>query len=247
MKLITLNTWGGRITKDLLAFLEKQRESTDVFCFQEIFHRANHALGAQGNLDPDLTLFDDITKVLPDHQGYFRSQYLETYGIATFVNKTINITDEGDFFVHHYKDYDPGELINDHARSVQRISIKQDTQDLHIFNFHGLWNGNGKGDSEARLEQSKKLTEYIKNYEGKKILCGDFNLSPDTNSLKMIEDIPLKNLVKEYDVTSTRTSYYEKENRFADYILVNEKIQVLNFEVLPDEVSDHSPLIIEFK
>src|SRR5690606_5072057 len=112
-------------------------------------------------------------------------------------------------------------MVGNHARNVQRISIKQDDEDLHIFNFHGLWNGSGKGDSDPRLEQSRKLIEYIQSYEGKKVLCGDFNLSPDTKSLKMVEDIPLRNLVKEYGVTSTRTSFYDKENRFADYILVN--------------------------
>lgn len=94
---------------------------------------------------------------------------------------------------------------------------------------------------------SRKLAGYIENYEGAKVLCGDFNLSPDTESLKMIEALPLRNLVKEYGVTSTRTSYYKKENRFADYVLVNDKVEVIDFQVLPDEVSDHSALMVEFR
>ena len=247
MKIITLNTWGGRITKDLLDFLETHRESSDIFCFQEIYHKATHVHVAQGSIDPDLTLFDDIEKILPEHQSYFRPHYLETYGLASFVKRKLPVIEEDEFFVHHYKGFEPGEVVGNHARNVQRISIKQENENLHIFNFHGLWNGGGKGDSEPRLRQSRKLIEYIRSYEGKKVLCGDFNLSPDTESLKMIEDIPLRNLVKEYNITSTRTSFYDKENRFADYILVNEKVDVTDFRVLPDEVSDHSPLALEFK
>ncbi len=246
MKLITLNTWGGRVTKELLEFLEKNHGSTDIFCFQEIYHQATHVHVAQGGIDPDLTLFDDIEKALPNHQSYFRPHYLETYGLATFVKKDIPVDEEDEFFVHHYKGFEPENVVGNHARNVQRISINQDGENLHIFNFHGLWNGGGKSDSEPRLEQSKKLSEYIKSYEGKKVLCGDFNLSPDTESLKIVEDMPLRNLVKEYGVTSTRTSFYEKENRFADYVFVNDKVSVSDFKVLPDEVSDHSPLMLEF-
>ncbi|MEN9557867.1 MAG: hypothetical protein RL141_236 [Candidatus Parcubacteria bacterium] len=246
MRLITLNTWGGRVTKELLDFLARHEATTDLFCFQEVYHRATHTHMEQGGMDPDLTLYDDMEKALPNHQGYFRPQYLETYGLAMFVKKNIAVAAEDEHFVHHHKGFIPEEIVGHHARNVQSVSIKQQDGDLHIFNFHGLWNGGGKGDSEPRLEQSRKLAEYIKGFTGKKILCGDFNLLPDTESLKLIEQIPLRNLVKEYGVTSTRTSYYEKENRFADYILVNEGVNVIDFNVLPDEVSDHSPLFIEF-
>jgi len=247
MKIITLNTWGGRITKELIDFLGKHKEQTDIFCFQEIYHRATHVHVEQGGIDPDLTLYDDIEKILPDYQGYFRPHYLETYGLAVFVKKNIHVSAEDEFFVHHYKGFVPGEVVGNHARNVQSVSIKQPDGDLHIFNFHGLWNGGGKGDSEPRLEQSRKLAEYIRKFEGKKVLCGDFNLLPDTESLKLVEEIPLRNLVKEYGITSTRTSFYTKENRFADYILVNEAVKVVDFKVLPDEVSDHSPLMVELQ
>ena len=77
------------------------------------------------------------------------------------------------------------------------------------------------------------------------ILAGDFNLNPDTQSIKMIEEFSLKNLIKEFSITDTRTSFYKKENRFADYIFVSPDICVKNFKVLPDEVSDHAPLYLE--
>ena len=55
----------------------------------------------------------------------------------------------------------------------------------------------------------------------------------------------LRNLVKEYGIISTRTSFYEKEGKMADYALVSPELNVLDFRVLPDEVSDHAALYLE--
>ena len=114
-------------------------------------------------------------------------------------------------------------------------------------NFHGLWNGGGKGDSEDRLLQSGRIIEFMKTLSDPYLICGDFNLLPDTESLKKLEDFGLRNLIKEYGIVSTRTSFYKKENKFADYALINEGVEVKDFKVLPDEVSDHSPLYLDFE
>lgn len=247
MRLITLNTWGGRITIELLDFLERNRKSTDIFCFQEIYHRATHVHVAQGGIDPDLTLLEDIEKALPEYQAYFRPHYLETYGLAAFVKKSVTVIEEDECFVHRQKGFMPDGEVGNHARNVQRITMQLGDEVVHVFNFHGLWNGKGKDDCEERIEQSKKLAQYIQGFEGKRILCGDFNLSPETESLRILEALPLRNLVKEYGVTSTRTPFYDKENKYADYILVSEDVKVIDFRVLPDVVSDHAPLAIEFE
>lgn len=246
MKLITLNTWGGRVYKELVNFLIRHQD-VDIFCFQEIYHKATHIHVAQGGIDPNLTLFDDIEKALPDHQGYFRPHYLETYGLATFVKKELAMTREDELFVHHYREFIPEGEVANHARNVQMISLNTAKGTMHIFNFHGLHNGKGKTDSKDRLEQSKKLTAYVKGFDRKKVLCGDFNLLPDTESIKMVEALPMRNLITEYNITSTRSSFYDKSPRFADYMFVNDAVDVKNFKVLPEEVSDHLPLYLEFE
>lgn len=78
------------------------------------------------------------------------------------------------------------------------------------------------------------------------VLCGDFNLLPDTESIRIIEQARLKNLITENGIVSTRTSHYTRADKFADYIFVSQQnVEVKSFNVLPDEVSDHSPLVIE--
>ena len=53
--------------------------------------------------------------------------------------------------------------------------------------------------------------------------------------------------MKETGVTSTRSHYYTKPEKFADYILVSPDITVVDFNVLPDVISDHLPLVLEFR
>ena len=79
------------------------------------------------------------------------------------------------------------------------------------------------------------------------VMCGDFNLLPNTQSIKKLEDFGLRNLIKENNITSTRTSFYTKTEKFADYALLSDEIDIKDFKVLPDEVSDHSPLYLEFE
>ena len=78
-----------------------------------------------------------------------------------------------------------------------------------------------------------------------KILCGDFNLLPNTESLAILSE-DMKNLVKDFDITSTRSKLYTKPEKFADYILVSPDVSVKKFTVMQDEVSDHLPLLLEF-
>jgi exonuclease III len=68
----------------------------------------------------------------------------------------------------------------------------------------------------------------------------------DGQSLAILEE-GMKNLIKEYGVTDTRSSLYTKPIRFADYILVSPEIRINNFKVLAEEVSDHLPMVLEFE
>lgn len=94
-----------------------------------------------------------------------------------------------------------------------------------------------------RLEQSKKVTAFLRNISSSKILMGDFNLLPNTQSIKILEK-NMDNLIKKYHITGTRSSLYEKPEKYADYIFVSPEIKVVDFKVLPDIVSDHLALYL---
>jgi endonuclease/exonuclease/phosphatase family metal-dependent hydrolase len=238
-----LNTWGGRAGKDkILNFFNKYKD-IDIFCLQEIWSEHNKVDMVSHNGDIQNSL-QDIAEILSDYFFYFRPQCSDNYGLVMFVKKNINIVEEGEIFVHRSKGHVPvGDENN--ARNLQYIKIETKDNPIVVMNFHGLWNDKNKMDSEDRLLQSEKMVDFIKRFTMPIVLCGDFNMLPDTKSLKMVEDVGLVNLIKKFNITSTRTSFYNKPVKFADYCLVSKDIKVKDFKVLPDEVSDHSPLYIE--
>ena len=254
MKLISLNTWGGRAGKEkLLAFFEKHKE-VDIFCLQEIWSGPYEYL--EGKEAGGLPIKNDgimirgmqeISNLLTTHTAYFRPHHGDHYGLMLLVKKDLEVVEEGEVFVYREKGYVPEGDVGFHARNVQYVTVATTNGNRTIGNFHGMWNGQGKGDSEDRLLQSEKIIQFLKTLPNPYVLCGDFNLLPTTESLKKLEDFGLRNLIKEYGVTSTRTSFYTKPDKFADYVFVNKEIEVVDFRILPDEVSDHAAMYFEFE
>jgi exonuclease III len=248
MKLITLNTWCGRKMEEFEKFLIEHND-IDVFCFQEVYHEA-HGKDEVWKDGSNFNFLNDVKKILsPNYNFYYKPHLDDWWGIAIFIKKDFNIIEEGDFFIHKKNGYNPDmEVYGYTAKNIQFLKTKYNNKIVTILNLHGLWNGNGKDDTEDRIEQSKNIVEFIKNIDNDYILCGDFNLLPESKSLMMIEEkLGCIDLIKKYGITSTRTSLYLKPIKFADYVFVSKGIDVIDFKVLPDEVSDHAPLLLDFK
>lgn len=244
MKLITLNTWGARIKKPFKDFIRNNKD-VDIFCFQEIYDKAEAILSANYP-DTSFDIFSELKEFLPEHTGYFRPVLEGVYGIAIFVKKSIEVIDEGEVDIHTGVDKTKeGIFSGHHNRNLQWVKIKMNNKIISILNVHGLWNGKGKTDTPERLAQSQKIKDFLDSIHTPKILCGDFNLRPDTESIKMLEQ-NMNNLIKTFKVETTRTSLYTKPEKHADYIFTSPEIKINHFEVMPDEVSDHSALLLEF-
>jgi endonuclease/exonuclease/phosphatase family metal-dependent hydrolase len=241
MKIISLNTWSGVVIKPLLDFFEKYNE-VDVFCLQEVYNDAVGKDDSHPHLDMKLDLFQRIESQLRDtHVGYFRPAYKDFYGLAIFIKRDVFVMEEGDTIIF---ENNGSEQRGMHGRNLQYVRIKYQEQSLLIANVHGLWNGKGKTDTDERLSQSNKIKEFLAIQKEPVVLMGDFNLNPDTKSLLIIAE-GLENLIKKYNIKSTRTSFYIKEGKFADYAFVSAQVEVRDFKVLPEEVSDHAALYLE--
>ena len=120
---------------------------------------------------------------------------------------------------------------------------------ITISQMHGLRDLAGKMDTPERAEQARKLLEVtlgVADESDPTIICGDFNVEPDSESFRILAEAGLKDLVIANGFTSTRNSLYKKPGRFADYMLVNDAVRVRSFDVImsPD-VSDHCQLVLE--
>lgn len=246
MKLISLNTWGGRIYEPLINFLRERSKDIDIFCFQELYCGAKEKMSDEPRI-PRYNLFNEIQQILPEHKAFFRPVINEVYGIGIFVKKSISVVEEGEIIIHSNPNFS-GHGGN-HSRNLEWVKFKAYEKVYSVINVHGLWNGMGKTDTTDRISQSQRIKKFMTNIKGPKILCGDFNLEPSTRSLEILEK-GMTNLIKIHNIKNTRSWIHypvsQKPIRHADYILVSPEIKVKHFSVPEIDVSDHLPLILEF-
>jgi endonuclease/exonuclease/phosphatase family metal-dependent hydrolase len=262
MKLISLNTWGGRVLDPLLKFVEEQNNNIDIFCFQEMFKSDRDILRNKIRTNT----YSNFQKILTDYNSYFAPMFeghdntqnvdFELFfGQAIFVKKTIKVFAEGNVFIYgkygHEKtaptlNYPGFEGWLDYPRSMHYVIIENGGKKRLICNLHGYWIPESKEDTPERLAQSDKILEFLKDYDCGKIVCGDFNLNPDTESIKKLEINGLTNLIKKYAITNTRSNLHVRKDKFADYIFTSDDIRVKDFRVIHTDVSDHLPLLLDF-
>lgn len=256
MKLICLNVWGGMRYAGLVKFIKQQSKDTDIFCFQEIFSTTSSVKKRSGYRT---NLLEELSKILkyyqvffaPIQDNYLMGSFQEHYtnfplktGQAIFVKKDLKVLQQGDFFVFRTRN---SQIMGDTLsvpRNVIHLTIAGETP-LTICNLHGIWTRD-KFDNPSRIKQSKMVLDFIKKQKGKSILCGDFNLNPNTKSIGMLGE-QLKDLIKEFNIRTTRTKFYPGKEKFADYTFVSRGIKVKDFRVPELEISDHLPMILEFE
>jgi endonuclease/exonuclease/phosphatase family metal-dependent hydrolase len=260
-----LNGWGGRLHGELLPYVASS--APDVLCLQEVVHSpesdkdwltyrdGDHILPQRANF------FRDVCKALPDHvatfcpaaQGVLWDNEVSVpslWGLATFIHKSIPVIGQAQGFVH--KRYSPVGY-GDHPRSRSAHGVRvfdyQRGRPVSITHMHGLRDLNGKMDTPERAAQAQRLLDFsrrVSEVDDLSVICGDFNVEPDSETLKILNGAGMVELVTHRGFESTRNSHYKKPGKFADYLLVNREDEVRDFQVVHDlEVSDHCSLVME--
>lgn len=96
----------------------------------------------------------------------------------------------------------------------------------------------------SRAKQIKQLASFLKDSREPIIFAGDFNL------LKGFKEIG--NLIKEGKLQSANKNHQPtfpswKPKKELDFFLVSREIKIKSFKVLPDIVSDHLSVLLEFE
>lgn len=244
MKLITLNIWGGKVFDPLMDFFKKHARNTDIFCLQEVFNNPPN-IKSKVQHDAKQDIYKDLEKILVKFDGYMAPSQEGEESLCIFIRKDFGVHKIADRYVYRWKNAIEANDPSTYEINVQYVKFSKNKKDYMVCNLHGHWTSNFKGDNPARLEQSRNIKKLLDEFKGAKVLCGDFNVAPDTKSMEILET-SMRNLIKEYKVTTTRSHLYMKEAKFADYIMISPEIQVKKFEVIQDVVSDHLSLLIEF-
>lgn len=118
---------------------------------------------------------------------------------------------------------------------------------VHIANVHGLPKP-GKLDNLDRIRQSQEILDAFASLSGIKIIGGDLNVLPETESVRVFEAAGYKNLIKDFGIKTTRNKiawakHPGNELYYSDYVFVS-GASVASFEVPAEIVSDHQPMIL---
>jgi endonuclease/exonuclease/phosphatase family metal-dependent hydrolase len=265
MRIICLNGWGGKLHESLLPWLAAAKP--DILCLQEVVHTprtttewltyrdGSHILPQRANLHREIatlmpghaaTFCPAAQGVLWDDDGPVPSQW----GIATYVRSTLPIIGQAQGFVH--KSFSP-DGYGDHprSRSAHAVRVWDSAQGraVTVAHMHGLRDPAGKADTPARRDQALRFAALLSSVAEPgdlSVVCGDFNVEPDSETLTILSGLGLTELVTSRGFAGTRTSHYTKPGRHADYMLVGGPVTVARFDVMTTpEVSDHCPLLLE--
>ncbi|GAB5558501.1 MAG: endonuclease/exonuclease/phosphatase family protein [Synoicihabitans sp.] len=259
-----LNGWGGKLHDRLLPYL--QAVDPDVLCLQEVVHTpttkkpwltyrdGDHVLPQRANF------YRDIANNLPGHTGVFcaaargvlwddQTEIPSYWGLATWVRQTYPVIAQKQTFVH--KTFSP-HTYGDHPRSrpahAVRVFDYEKDRPITIAHMHGLRDLRGKIDTAERAQQAKvflDLARDVSTDDDPVVLCGDFNVGPQSETLEILGNAGFTELVTSRTHQGTRNSLYPKPEKYADYLLVNDAVEVMEFDVVFEpEVSDHCPLIL---
>jgi hypothetical protein len=259
-----LNGWGGRMREALVPYVKVS--DPDVLCLQEVVHTPASAkstliyrdLGQE--LRQQANFFAEVSAALPDHVAIFCPSAQgdlwdgdicipSQWGLATFVRKSIPIIGQSQGFVHgSFSANGYGEHPRSRSAHAIRVFDFDAGHPLAIAHMHGLRDLGGKHDTPERLVQAQRflaLAQSVAEPDDRMVVCGDFNVGPDSETFDVLRGGGLTDLVTTRGFTDTRTSLYEKPGRYADYLPVNDAVEVTSFDVVNSpEVSDHCPLIL---
>lgn len=234
MKILSLNTWHGTCDSKLETFLLSELDTTDIFCLQE-------------------TNGENITRIMAElfDDSQFSSAHVTKstdtdryYSLHTFVKKPFQLLQYEALF------------SDNDAETGQALAVKigeEGAPALSIVNIHGVpFLVDDKLDTDGRLRQSETIISWLSAESTlPAIVCGDFNLLPETNSIKKFESAGYKNLIADYNIPTTRNRlawerHPDSIQLFADYTFTSPGIKVLDFSVPDIEVSDHLPMSVGF-
>lgn len=260
MKIISLNV-GIKIdnSKHVAEFIQSQ--SPDIVVFQEIirhlddsvydiYRSKEHIEKIIGKELPysffgPLFVAKDFTKdgkITRDLGGYIEQ--------GNQISAKFPIIEAWNEFYYKAYSYDSDRTnfaTEDHSRALQIVELGINGNRLQVINIHGTYSKD-KQDSERSLLQSKFIINVARRKNVPTIIAGDFNLHPDTESIKILNK-EFRNMVDEYKINSTRPDFNDGLDRggnVVDYIFVNDRIKVNKFSVINTDISDHLPLVLDF-
>jgi endonuclease/exonuclease/phosphatase family metal-dependent hydrolase len=247
MRLICLNTWQGRLIKNLVPFFDTQ--TADLICLQELYDSEQDIFGM------DFFKTFEAIQAASQLQRYTYYSPVFRYDImgneVAFGNGILSrypLHDQQTIFTYGtYKKIRTSGDVIDNARNAQIVKVRTPAGDLTAVNYHAHWEADPYG-SELSLQRLQKLIDALAAVTGPLIIAGDFNLWADSAPLQHFKKtLGLKDLTEEAKLKSTLSHQVTPYRVACDHIFVNGAVDVQSFQLSDVLVSDHKALLLEFE
>lgn len=228
MKVLVLNTWEGKLEKEITDYLILASKEFDVFLFQEVNENMKFICDE---------ILKDCFKIIDIKVSDNKYSH---YNQAIYFKNNFTLIDET---VICCEDKSIG--------CLQCVCLRDDNGlTYNIVNVHGVTNkGDNKLDYDDRIKQSEVIVDYLRGREGVKIIAGDFNILRNAKSIMLFSQNGYQDLIRDFDIVTTRNNYawdrFETKMLDSDYVFVDIGTKVKSFEVDDCLVSDHLPMMVE--
>ena len=262
VRIMSVNAWGGAMWDALAAYLPEV--DADLVALQEVtrtpgLHGWTWFEDRDRVLPQRADLVGDVDAVLPDHEPWFTVSdigpvlvdgvaHRQEFGLALFARRSLQQIATREAFVHgSCTDHGDGWPHSQRPRAAQVARLRGPEGRIFVIgHLHGLRDSAGKADTPARRAQAERFAELLDSVRepgDTMVVCGDLNVLPDSETIAILGDLGLTDLVGSAD---TRTARYTKPVRHASYLLVSDPAEVSSFEIVTaPEVSDHRALLID--
>lgn len=242
MKLIQLNTWSCKLPTEIIKLF--QTESPDIVCLQEVVTSddGGKIFDTVGSITNEYPLEYQYNTPLVEFSFMHHTATRGNMIASKFqFNSTNELWTSGSFTRNFdYREYGGYNV----ARNIVHTEISTPGGIVHALTVHGYHIKEHKLGNDETLRACRELVMYAKSLEGAVIITGDFNLSPDSESIKLVNE-SFRNLAVENGLLTTR-NHLTKKAEVCDYIFVNDKVKVNDFYMSPIIASDHNGLVLNF-
>lgn len=241
MKILQLNVWTGRIKGALIDFFKTH--DFDVICLQE-------AVWAGDN--ERLANFFATVEQIKEASGLKYELKSSNWGMEIFVDDRM---EQGNVILSRYPikreesklvhgEYGVAKTVKDFYEHAYTLQIAELDNGVTIVNHHGYWQPTPIG-NETTVEVMKKVAAVVHEIKGPVVMCGDLNIVHEAPAMRKLDF--LRDLTEENGIKNTLSGLKFNGEVACDHILVNDLVEVVRFEMLPDLVSDHRALTAEIK
>lgn len=251
IKFLDLNILHGKYLPTIIDFIHEGQ--FDVIHLQEV------ARGPWFPPEIDEDNFASLSRALSEYYGELAiAMKLKTdpgsyLGNAIFFKKNIKLLEKRVIWLKRYKElaYRHAIPIQAYPRNALCLELMIEGKPVYFINTHLAW-GPTPEDRKYKLVQAKRLYKYLEKLHKPFILSGDFNLTPETQVVKMFDKLG-QNLTKKSHVTNTLNPHIHRAKKLfppglaVDFIYTSNSVTVNDFKVIDHiDLSDHFGLVAEF-